>query len=305
MFYTFLNQVFFKECKAGVLKSRLFIWFLSAFTLQVMAASYPATFVKGIIVTEAVIDGQKVNVILDSGAPGVVLNENYFDTKVGEEIPCAGINGAFSCRTYLINNWAWLGLQQGKTKALVSNLSYLERVAAKPIHAIIGLSVLDDYYVTIDFDQQQVTLQKDIPETLEAAFSRFYYVDHLPVLPCRVNGQKKMLGLDTGSAANYLFQLDAKNTGVQTEDINPVIVVGTGNIEAIKYRIDLSLEFPEGEMPLPTSFIVDLKEKPAFQPAGFDGLLGQEFLQQYNIIIHPGKQKLLLLPRTDISIVMQ
>ena len=287
------------------MKSRLFIWCLSFFTLQVMATSYPVTFVKGIIVTEAVINGQNVNVILDSGAPGVVLNENYYTPDAGTNVPCAGINGAFTCKTYAINNWSWLGLHQGKTKALVSDLSYLEKMAAKPIHAIIGLGVLDDYYVTIDFDQQQVTLQEDIPESLENAFCRFYYVDHLPVLPCRVNGQKKLLGLDTGSAANYLFQWDAKNTSVQQVDKDPVIVVGSGNKEALKYRTDLSLEFPEGELPVSTSFIIDLKDQSAFKPFGFDGLLGQEFLSQYNIIIHPGKQKILLTPRAEGSMVMQ
>lgn len=272
---------------------------------MVWTGSFPATIVKGLIVTEAVIDGQHVNVILDSGAPGVVLNENYFSPATNRDVPCAGINGAFVCKTYIVDSWQWLGVQEGKTKTLLSDLTYLEQGTGQPIHAVIGLSVLKDYYISIDFDQQQVTVQKEIPSSLESAFTRFTYVDHLPVISCRVNGQKKMLGLDTGSAANYLFQFDVKNSGVNTANFEPVIVVGTGNIESLKHRINLSLEFPEGEMPIPASFIVDLKEKPSFVPTGFDGLLGQEFLSQYNIIIHPGRQRLLLLPRDGSSLVMQ
>ena len=285
--------------------SRFSILILLLYTLTLSAESYPATVVKGLVVTDAVIDGQQVNVILDSGAPGFVLNEKYYSASSTSEIPCAGINGAFVCKTYIVDSWQWLGVEEGKTKTLLSDLSYLEQGAGQPIHAVIGLSVLKDYYISIDFDQQQVNVQKEIPAALESAFTRFTYVDHLPVISCRVNGQKKMLGLDTGSAANYLFQFDAKNSSVNTANIEPVIVVGTGNIESLKHRIHLSLEFPEGEMPIPASFIVDLKEKPSFVPTGFDGLLGQEFLSQYNIIIHPGRQRLLLLPRDGSSLVMQ
>ncbi len=266
-------------------------------SLDGMAASYPVDIIKGFIVSEAVIDGQTVNVILDSGAPGLVLNEKYYTRNEARGLSCTGINGSFICGIRMIRSWEWLGAENGKTKALLSDLSFLENATNRPIYAIIGLNVLTDYYVSIDIDKQLITLQKDIPETLETSFSKFYYVDHLPVITCSVNGQKKILGLDTGSAANYLFNVDSEDLSIANSDMTPVMVVGTGNQEYLKHRIVMDLQVPDEEMPMASSFIVDMRDKVQFSPETFDGLLGQEFLSQYNLIIHPGKQKMMLIPR--------
>jgi hypothetical protein len=47
-----------------------------------------------------------------------------------------------------------------------------------------------------------------------------------------------------------------------------------------------------------SSFILDKEEKVEFQHSAFDGFLGLEFLDQFNIIIHPGKQIIQFTPRT-------
>ena len=128
--------------------------FLLFHSLDGLAASYPVDIAKGFIITTAVIDGESVQVILDSGAPGIVLNEKYYSTDKNKEVRCTGLNGSFNCGVHTIRSWEWLGAEDGKTKALVSDLTFLENAAKRPIHAIIGLSMLADYYVSIDFDNQ-------------------------------------------------------------------------------------------------------------------------------------------------------
>lgn len=279
--------------------------FLLLHSLDSLAASYPVDIAKGFIVTTAVIDGQRVNVILDSGAPGFILNEKYYSADRKKGIQCTGINGSFNCGIHTIRSWEWLGAEDGKTKALVSDLAFLETVANRPIHAIIGLNMLADYYVSIDYDNQMITLQKKIPVTLASSFSKINYVDHLPVISCRVNGQKKILALDTGSAANYLFNFDQKRISASQMNTTPVMVVGTDNREDLRYRISLDLQMPEEETFMTNSFIVDLKDQGQQSPDAFDGILGQEFLMQYNLIIHPGKQKMMLIPRDSKDLVLR
>jgi hypothetical protein len=283
-------------------------WLAVLFLFQVLegwAASYPVDIVKGFIITEAVIDGEAVNVILDSGAPGFVLNEKYYTPDAGKDLSCSGINGQFNCGTHLIRSWQWLGAEDRKTRALVSDLSFLEAATQQDIYAVIGLNVLNDYYVSIDIDRHLISLEKENPETGEAPYYKFNYVDHLPVISCTVNGKKKILGIDTGSASNYLFNFDADQVDLTQTSTSPVIVIGTGNQEVLKQKIVLDLKTPAESLPIASSFIVDIGQQGQFSHEAFDGLLGQEFLSQYNLIIHPGKQKMMLIPRHQEDVVLQ
>lgn len=274
-------------------------------TVEAMAASYPVDIVNGFIITTAEIDGQTVNVILDSGAPGVVLNEKYYTGGKQKDIQCTGLNGSFLCGVRTIRSWKWLGAERGKTKALVTDLAFLERATNRPIYALVGLSVLDDYYVSIDIDNETVTLRSAIPVSWEGSFSKIHFVDHLPVISCIVNGQKKVLGLDTGSKSNYLFGLEPTGNLLANLESTPVVVIGTDNREDLRHRVMLNVQLASQETPAPSSFIVDFDHKDSFQHEGFDGILGQEFLSQYNLIIHPGKQKMLLMPRVQEDVVLE
>jgi hypothetical protein len=261
--------------------------------------AYPIRFVKGFMVTEAVIEGETVMVILDTGAPGLVLNQEYYTADSGPGIACSGINGSFEAFTYQVNDWSWLGTNHKKTTALVTDLSFLELSLNREIHALIGLSALEDFFVSIDYDQHLITVTKETPTDIPAIFSRFQYVNHLPVITCSVNGQKKILGLDSGSAGNYLFDYDQPMSEDLLADASPILVTGTDNQEDIKHQVPMMLEVLDSEINLQSTFIVDLRDKGSFKHAGFDGILGQAFLSNYNITIHPGKQKIWLQKRGD------
>lgn len=277
------------------MKTRLFILIL-LLSFQGRAEIYPFTLSKGFIVTEAVIEGQTVLVILDSGAPGLVLNQKYYHDSQDSVVTCSGIYGDFECNTQLVKRWEWLGSTNRNTTAIVSDLSFLERLLGQDIHALIGLSAVARYYVAINYDQETIDLEKEMDDIPAASFSRFQYVNHLPVVSCKVNGEKKFLGLDTGSECNFLFNYAASPDQELLASSSPIIIVGTDNKENVKQRITLTLEWSDEES-YPSEFIVDLDDQEKIKHVGFDGMLGQPFLSQYNIIIHPGKQRILLTPR--------
>jgi len=181
------------------------------------------------------------------------------------------------------------------TTAILSDLSFLEDGLNEEIHALVGLSVFSDYYVSLDFDQMTVTLSKKIDLDKHDVI-RFHYVDQLPVISCQINGEKKILGLDTGSEINYLFSISAEEKSSLLHYATPVLVVGTENKQDIKYSTTLNITL-NGEEYF-SSFILDKEEKVEFEHAAFDGFLGLEFLDHFNIIIHPGKQIIQFTPRT-------
>jgi hypothetical protein len=150
--------------------------------------------VSGLLVSEATIEGKKVNVIFDSGAPGLVLNSKYYATDQPNSFDeYVGINGSFNCQSRMVKNWSWMDAKYKHTSAILSDLSFLEGGLNEEIHALVGLSVFSDYYVSLDFDRMTVTLSKKI-DLDKQDILRFQYIDQLPVITCQINGEKKYLG---------------------------------------------------------------------------------------------------------------
>ena len=264
-------------------------------SLHVWSNPFPIKIVNGLLVSEAVIEGKKVVVIFDTGAPGVVLNNRFYSSDESESVECAGINGSFECRMHEIRDWTWMGIKHKQTSALVLDLSFLEKELNREVYALIGLSILDDYYVSIDYDQESISLSEKM-NVDKNEMIKFRYVNHLPVITCRVNGEKKVLGLDTGSEINYLFSPDKNDTDKFMTEAFPVLVTGTDSHEDIKYRVNMNLRLNEDEN-YPSEFIVDLDDPASYQSKSFDGFLGQPFMSRFNVIIHPSKKILILSPR--------
>src|ERR1700709_2034988 len=78
-----------------------------------------------LIVVEAQLDTMIGNFILDTGAPGLILNETYFrDSPHVSEKESAGINGSASQTfTTVVYNFAILDLHYDKITADVTDLS--------------------------------------------------------------------------------------------------------------------------------------------------------------------------------------
>ena len=277
--------------------SRLLFIFLLLLPIAGYSASYPIKLVDGLLVSEATIEGKQVAVIFDTGAPGLVLNSKYYTAKNIDALnPCVGINGNFECQTYTVNHWSWMDVKYNRTTAILSDLSFLENSLHKEIYALVGLSVFSDYYVSVDFDHMTVTLSKKM-ELNKDDILRFQYVDQLPVITCEINGEKKILGLDTGSEINYLFAIAPDEKQILLAHASPIMVIGTENKKDLKYSINVEVNLMDEEYN--SKFIIDQVGEEKFHHPAFDGFLGLEFLDHFNITIHPGKQIILLTPRAN------
>ena len=262
---------------------------------RIWSNPYPISLVGGLLVSNAVIEGQDVLVILDTGAPGLVLNSKYYSPDENTAFPCIGINGRFDCYTHQVKNWSWLEKKYKKTNALLSDLSFLEKSLHKEVHALIGLSVLEDYYISIDFDRMSISLSEKMKPD-KTSMLRFQYIDKLPVITCNVNGEKKILGLDTGSEINYLFTPNPTNDSYLLANASPVLVVGTENKEDLKYQMQMDVDLNQGKE-YKSEFVVDQDSHGNFHNESFDGFLGLAFLSKFNITIHPSRQVIFLSPR--------
>ncbi|MFZ1679100.1 MAG: hypothetical protein WAT91_17595 [Saprospiraceae bacterium] len=276
---------------------RYFSIFIFLIPLSILANPYPISIVNGLLVSKATIEGKEVLVIFDTGAPGLVLNSRFYKPDNKTKVECAGINGNFECSMHEVRNWNWMGIGHKKTNALLSDLSFLENELNRDVYALIGLSAVDNYYVSIDFDQRSISLT-DKMKVDKKSMIRFQYADHLPVISCKVNGKKKYLGVDTGSEINYLFTHHQSDADHALTDGSKVNVVGTENRTDMKFRLTMELALNNTDI-YSSPFIIDLHDKGSNLDDSFDGLLGQPFLSHFNITIHPSKQIIILTPRNQ------
>jgi hypothetical protein len=246
----------------------------------------------GYVLVRGTLGGEPIVILLDTGAPGLVLNQRHY-TGAAVHAECIGVQGPYPCAIASVASFEWLGIVHKRADAILSDLGFLEAALGTRIDALAGLNMLDGRGITVDHDLGTITLEAEMPAD-EAGLVRFHYDQHLPVLTCRVNGRLVRLGLDTGSESNFLFR--ALDAAAVDPPIGQVRVVGLGHAEESREHVPASLQLDKSGSPIASTFIIGSSgtHVPSF---AIDGLLGQSFLQGFNYTVFPSKQKLWLRPR--------
>jgi hypothetical protein len=175
-------------------------------------AELPAQVVNGLLVVEAEVDGRRGSFFLDSGAPGLLLNQREFAAPAGEVAPpparSRGVNGGMgSFSRYLLQRFDCQGLVLENQEVPTFDMASLQRRLGVPtLLGIIGYDLLRAYAMTLDYRAGRVLLQQPGPGVAPAAGVRvpFRLRGHLPVVAAIIEGRPYQLGLDCGAQTNLL-----------------------------------------------------------------------------------------------------
>lgn len=248
---------------------------------------------RGMIYVQAEVDGTQGQFILDTGAPGLVLNEPPHPTA-DSPYTAQSCGDAVAIGVKQVNLFKWAGRKMKKVEAITLDMDHLEQVHQSPIKGMIGYDLLKDYLVFLDYSRQQLIISTNGALPLKpTAILPFELDGHLPVLTVVVNGQALRLGLDTGAAANlldakwrHLFPYSTSGTvsDVQGLDqsVQRVPEVALSGMEVQQHTFDGTFLL----MPL------DHVQTTSGQP--LDGLLGYPFLSGYHVAIDYKGGRLLL-----------
>lgn len=116
-----------------------------------------------LIVIKARVDSVEGNFILDTGAPGLILNRTYFrdypsrDIHNEEQIGITGTSGVI-VRTD-IKNFNLGTFNYSKIEADLANLGHIENSKNIRILGLVGLEFFKQCEMFIDFDRQQIHLK--------------------------------------------------------------------------------------------------------------------------------------------------
>lgn len=301
-----LQVIFFKGCLllhpeargggAPPPPSRIFInlQLPVQFNADSSAASIPFSRAGNLVLVKGIVDSIQGNFILDTGCPGLVLNQTYFRhypvTDHAEERN--GITGSsFMADQVQVPLFTFAGFRYHRVAADLANLGTIENTKGVRILGLLGMELLHSFEMIIDFENSVIHLQllrrkeKNYrPHALlsdRAAYDviPFDITDNRIMLQTVMAGKKLKLILDSGAETNLL---DSRLPGKILDSVsltgrsllsgagNTKIEVLTGNLRSLQIGDRLF-----GNLPV----LVTNLEKTCFSYGGcVDGILGFDFI---------------------------
>lgn len=248
------------------------------------------------IIVEASVDGRSGRYILDSGAPGLILND-----RVLEAIDSAvALGSVVPIGQRRVGSFAWGPLRQTAIDAYVLDLSYLEGDHGSDIAGIIGYDQLAVHPVAIDYPRRTISfLPSHRAARREGTRISFRLRGHLPVLSAVVDRQRIGLAFDTGAGINLIDHGYFPDFEDVSAELPAVGVRGLGAVTQLVPRRSVALtqtdqtnwlHLPYGFADL-SSFDESLSDG-STAGRGIDGVLGQEWMRNRVITIDYSRGRL-------------
>ena len=248
------------------------------------------------MVVQVEVDGVTGSYILDSGAPGLILNgvvtEVVDSARALDRFVMIGERRA--------KRLDWGPIKQSDVHAYVLDLSHLEHSLGEPISGLIGYEQLRQLPLTIDYPKRTLTfLRKHSEAKAQGIALTFELLGHLPLVDAEVGGTRAWLGFDTGSGVNLLNADYLLQVGPNSAELPDMQVRGLGATSAVIARRSIGLTRTSNAnwMNLPYGFadLTGFRESAYDQDAGaqqLDGLLGKEWMQQRVVTLDYGRRRL-------------
>lgn len=186
---------------------------------QSKVITVPITLTKNnMIVTQAAINGEKHNFIIDSGCSILYLNSKYFrgnDDEEGAHMSSSeDVNGKISGGQDVItvDSFDFNGIRANGIKVMESDLSHLEK--GTDVYGLIGYDVYKDYDLLFDYKKKTLTLiDPDYTETFlkerkyeydEVPFEMSKTMRHIPLIKAQIDTASLTFGIDCGAGNNLI-----------------------------------------------------------------------------------------------------
>ena len=267
----------------------------------------------GVMVIQAKLGNihDSLNFILDTGSGGISLDSatcsEFNIATTASDTTISGIGGIRKVPFVFDETLHLQGLDVKHLNFHVNNYEVLTSVYGEKIDGIIGYSFFSRYIVAINFDSGYIEVfnpgKMDYPRggtTLHPVFTA------LPIQWVNIKDQKKMgynFYFDTGAGLCLLLSEQfAKDSSVLLSKRKPVITQAQGVGGKLQMRITVIKEVKIGPYrfrQVPAYLYNDVYNVTAFPFTG--GLIGNDLLRRFNLIINYPKREIHLLPNSHFN----
>ncbi len=260
------------------------------------------------ILLGATVDGREGFVILDTGAPMLILNAQHFSGSrdLSARQLVIGLDGPVQS-TATTHATLQLGKLVWKNEyARLYDLTHLEDAKKVRILGLLGADLFRDFELIIDASAHQILLwrldSQGSPLEPDAAFTApdlvlpFKHKGHLPYVEAGVGDQRLRLGIDSGAGVAVLRRDQQARLRPFLEVAKTIRVRGIGGDSQALPTVWLH-GLILGDLPFPPQKVVLTHLRAINQLLGgpeLDGLLGFEFFRHYRIALNYRKREIRL-----------
>lgn len=243
-----------------------------------------------LLLVEVQIGELQGNLILDTGAPYLVLNSTYFRELQGNDsFAVAGLGGAETAAERSVISSLKIGdLEYKNVSADLVSLGHLENKRQVKILGLLGLAQLSEFIVELDLQSMQLVLrkksvQRSQPPQISAPLTLSKNCIHIGLSCANTN---LTFSIDTGAETNVvssdvpsavLAQLSIQRRTVLTSSVGQDVEVLFGTLSG--FTVD---ETYFGFVPV---ILTNLEQLGEVYKVKIDGMLGYDFLSRGKVVL--------------------
>jgi Aspartyl protease len=254
-----------------------------------------------LILIKAKADSTEGNFILDTGAPGLILNITYFrNYPFAENDPSAqagGINGStVSFGGIKIENFSFGAVQYYKTYADRINLGHIENSKGVKILGLLGMQLFKKFEMIIDYDKSLIylhligrkearTYQSELlKDTSAYSVLPITFIDNKVITYGKIGGKKLTFLVDTGAESNVIDSRLSENVLDSVTVTRRIKLNGTGNHKVDALYGDMrNIKIGSRDISTMPVLITNMEKMCFSYERCLDGMLGFDFLSMHKI----------------------
>lgn len=258
--------------------------------------------IDNLICVEISVNGVKGNFIIDTGAPSIILNSQYFEGNRNTRTKFIAVDGSPLKVKLKTVDIQFGPIRIQNRKAQVIDIQHLELLKKKKIHGLIGYDLLKDYELILDYEMSELTvfcLDNEGDRIGRGSFNKeakdsfqINLHEHFLMFDAYAGNKRLRMILDTGSEVS-LFQertLRKKKIPYTIRQETNVVGFGAGDLLAKKGAIDI-LRVSETRYPSFSIRISNLNRFNRYIGTRIDGIVGSNFFFRKVIGINFKKQE--------------
>jgi predicted aspartyl protease len=269
------------------------------FNLRADSVVIPMKRAGRLFLIEATVDGEKGNLVFDTGANGLVLNNTYFRNHVKSGgVSSTGITGAVGMVEQIsVGKIEFADLTYNNLRADVANLGHIENRRGIKILGLLGFSMIKDLEIVIDSENSELKLFRiDKKGNRLNNSSPVFKPDYVQ----KIEGNSNILflkGTIGGKPLNFCFDTGAETNAISSDSNKKIMSTltitrrtalkgaGSAGSEVLFGRMN---DFVIGNQPIPNmeTIITNLDALSEAYGTHIDGMLGYSFLEHGIICVN-------------------
>jgi hypothetical protein len=300
-----------------ILLSLFFFFLTGSLSAQEMYSEKPAKFITsfhfkqlsgGVILLKAHFNNisDTFNFILDTGSGGISLDSTTTEMYQIPHVPSGryiyGIAGVRKVDFAQHNRLSFPGITIDSLDFYINNYEVLSSVYGIRIDGIIGYSFLSRYIVKVNFDSLTISIfQPGFLRYPEHGFLLRPQFRGLPIIPLRIKDSKTVNSkyfFDTGAGLCFLLSKQFKDDSavlLKKRKPLPIEVQGLGGKRRMQLTVIKELQIGSYKFRKVPTYILDDEFNVLSYPT-LGGLIGNDILRRFNLIINYPQREIHLLP---------